>query len=104
MEKLLAFLAKKEGTILDVAWGKGATTRYLLRYFKSENFTGINISEKQLTRRRENVLGCTFLLMSATELKFPDQSFDHITCVEAALDFHTREKFFQEALRVPRPG
>src|SRR5215469_2469678 len=28
MEKLLAFLPKKEGTILDVACGKGATTRY----------------------------------------------------------------------------
>ena len=78
MEKLLAFLPKKEGTILDVACGKGATTRYLLRYFKSENVTGINISEKQLARCRENAPGCTFLLMSATELKFADESFDNI--------------------------
>jgi MPBQ/MSBQ methyltransferase len=91
MEKLLAFLPKKEGTILDVACGKGATTRYLLRYFKSENVTGINISEKQLARCRENAPGCTFLLMSATELKFADESFDNISCVEAAFHFVTRE-------------
>ena len=29
MEKLLAFLPEKQGTILDVACGKGATTRHL---------------------------------------------------------------------------
>jgi len=75
MEKLLAFLPKKD----------------LLRYFKSENVTGINISEKQLARCRENAPGCTFLLMSATELKFADESFDNISCVEAAFHFVTRE-------------
>ena len=93
MEKLLAFLPKKEGTILDV-----------LRYFKSENVTGINISEKQLARCRENAPGCTFLLMSATELKFADESFDNISCVEAAFHFVTREKFLKEAFRVLKPG
>jgi ubiquinone/menaquinone biosynthesis C-methylase UbiE len=48
--KLLAFVPEKQGTILDVARGKGATTRHLLKYFKPENVTGINISEKQLAR------------------------------------------------------
>ncbi len=41
MEKLMAFIPEKNGTILDVACGKGATTRYLLKYYTPENVTGI---------------------------------------------------------------
>jgi MPBQ/MSBQ methyltransferase len=42
--------------------------------------------------------------MSATELKFDDESFDNVLCVEAAFHFNTREKFLREALRVLKPG
>jgi MPBQ/MSBQ methyltransferase len=104
MEKLLAFVPEKKGTILDVACGKGATTVYLLKYYLPQNITGINISERQLERARRNAPGCTFRLMSATELDFPPESFDTILCVEAAFHFNTREKFLQEALRVLNPG
>ena len=37
MEKLLVTVPEKTGNILDVACGKGATTRHLLKYFKPEN-------------------------------------------------------------------
>ena len=104
MEKLLAGIPKRNGNILDVACGKGATTRHLLKYYNPEDVTGINISEKQLERCRMNAPGCTFLLMSATELNFPDNSFYNVICVEAALHFNTREKFLREARRVLKPG
>ena len=104
MERLLAFLPEKKGTILDVACGKGGTTAHLLNYYQPENVTGINISEKQLERCRINAPGCKFLLMSATELEFGGGSFDNIICVEAAFHFDTREKFLREALRVLKPG
>jgi ubiquinone/menaquinone biosynthesis C-methylase UbiE len=104
MEKLLAFIPKESGTILDVACGKGATTRHLLKYFPPTAVTGINISEKQLETCRSNAPGCKFLLMSATDMKFDDESFDDIICVEAAFHFKTREKFLREALRVLKPG
>jgi MPBQ/MSBQ methyltransferase len=42
--------------------------------------------------------------MNATELAFPDESFNNIICVEAAFHFNTREKFFHEASRVLKPG
>jgi MPBQ/MSBQ methyltransferase len=45
MEKLLAGIPEKNGNILDVACGKGATTRHLLEYYNPEDVTGINISE-----------------------------------------------------------
>lgn len=104
MEKLLSFLPEKTGTILDVACGKGASTQYLLRYYPAENITGINISEKQLERCRENAPGCTFLMMNATRLQFDNDTFDNIICVEAAFHFNTRKSFFEEAYRVLKPG
>ncbi|WP_044035199.1 SAM-dependent methyltransferase, partial [Microcystis aeruginosa] len=33
MEKLLEFIPNKQGTILDVGCGLGATTHYLLKYY-----------------------------------------------------------------------
>jgi ubiquinone/menaquinone biosynthesis C-methylase UbiE len=104
MEKLLSFLPDRSGLILDAACGKGATTRHLLNDFPPECVTGINISENQLRRCRENAPGCTFLLMDATRLEFPDASFDHVICVEAAFHFDTRDRFFREVFRVLKPG
>jgi len=104
VEKLLAFIPTKSGTILDVACGKGGTTNYLLEFYPPANIKAINISEKQLETARRNAPGCTFLLMNATELDFETNSFDNIICVEAAFHFYTREKFFREAFRVVKPG
>lgn len=104
MERLLARLPEKKGTILDVACGKGASTRHLLRYYPPTAVTGINISEKQLATSRRNAPGCRFLLMDAVALDFPDNTFDTLICVEAAFHFVTREKFLREALRVLKPG
>ena len=104
METLLAFIPKKEGMVLDVACGKGASTRYLSKYYPAQNITGINISKKQLERCRGNAPGCTFLLMDATRLDFPSAAFDLVLCVEAAFHFDTRDDFLSEAFRVLKPG
>jgi cyclopropane fatty-acyl-phospholipid synthase-like methyltransferase len=104
MEMLLALIPQKVGTILDVACGKGGTTRFLLNYYDPEAVTGINISAKQLETCRSLARGCTFLQMSATDLRFPADWFDNIICVEAAHHFVTRETFIGEAHRVLAPG
>lgn len=100
MEELLKFIPEKTGNILDVACGKGATTQYLVKYFRPEDVVGINISQEQLNVCREKLPRCKFLLMDATQLEFDDRSFDNIICVEAAHHFDTREKFLREAHRV----
>ena len=104
MEKLLSSIPEKKGLVLDVACGKGATTRYLCRYYRPEAVTAINISKKQLERAQKNAPRCTFLLMDATALKFPNNVFDAVVCVEAAFHFKTRWRFLSEAYRVLRPG
>lgn len=104
VEKLLSYLPTKQGTILDVACGLGATTRHLLRYYPASAVTGINISEAQLAQARQRAPGCTFLLMDAVNLQFPDATFDAVICVEAAFHFNTRDQFLREAYRVLKPG
>jgi ubiquinone/menaquinone biosynthesis C-methylase UbiE len=104
MDKLLAFIPQKRGTILDVACGKGATTKYLLKHYSPSAVTGIDVSEKLLETCRMNVPACEFLLMDATRMDFDDGSFDNILCVDGAALFNTREKFVQEAYRVLKPG
>lgn len=104
MEKLLSFLPRREGTILDVACGKGETTKYLLRYFSPRQITGINISKKQLDRCRQNAPRCRFLAMDATSMTFADNSFQNVICVEAAFHFDTRERFLRQAFRILKPG
>jgi glyoxylase-like metal-dependent hydrolase (beta-lactamase superfamily II)/SAM-dependent methyltransferase len=104
MEVLLAFISSRTGTILDIACGMGATTRYLLHYYDCRDVTGINISEKQLSTCRINAPGCNFLAMNATNLRFGNCSFDNVICVEAAFHLVTREKFLKEACRVLKPG
>jgi cyclopropane fatty-acyl-phospholipid synthase-like methyltransferase len=104
VEQLLSFIPRKTGTILDVACGRGGTTKHLLSHYLPADITAINISEKQLRTAYKYAPGCRFLVMDATKLEFPSSSFNNIICVEAAFHFKTRESFFREALRVLRPG
>jgi SAM-dependent methyltransferase len=104
VEVLLAFLPRKTGNILDVACGKGATTRHLSQYYPPDDVVGINISEKQLVTSRHNAPATPFVAMDATDLGFKDASFDNVLCVEAAFHFVTRAAFIAEAFRVLKPG
>lgn len=104
VEKLLGFIPDRRGRILDVACGMGATTRHLLNYYNAADVVGVNISEAQLARARQNAPGATFLAMDATNLQFEDASFDNVICVEAAFHFNTRDNFLSEAHRILKPG
>lgn len=104
MEKLLEFIPNKQGTILDIGCGLGATTHYLLKYYPLTAIVGINISPTQIARSLFNFPEGKFLLMDAVEMDFADDSFEQIICVEAAFYFNTRRQFLQEAWRVLKPG
>lgn len=104
VDTLLDRLPHRNGNILDVACGLGASTRRLLGSYAAENIAAINISPAQVARARENAPGATVLCMDAARLEFPDNSFDAVLCVEAAFHFDTREAFLREAFRVLKPG
>lgn len=104
MEILFSRLPRSGGKILDVACGQGATTRYISTKVPSDQIVAINISPAQLLKAAVNAPGVDFRLMSATEMDFPDASFDVIVCVEAVHHFATRAKFLKDAFRILKPG
>jgi ubiquinone/menaquinone biosynthesis C-methylase UbiE len=104
VERLLEFVPQKTGMILDVACGKGATTRHLSKYYPPRSIVAINISTRQLRSGGENAPGGAFLAMDAARIGFADETFDTVLCVEAACHFNTREKFLYEAYRILKPG
>ncbi|MEM7199507.1 MAG: methyltransferase domain-containing protein [Planctomycetota bacterium] len=104
VEKLLAFIPEKDGTILDVACGKGATTQHLLHHYAPTRVTAIDRADKQIKLCQEKLPDCRFMVMDATALEFEDDSFDNILSVEAAFHFVPRLAFLREARRVLRPG
>jgi len=104
VDALLAFIPDKQGLILDVACGLGATTRHLANYFSESSIVGINISEKQLGTAKGKMPNTGFAQMDAVTLGFRHGSFDSVICVEAAFHFDTRARFLREAYRVLKPG
>src|SRR3546814_19647891 len=75
MARLLSFIPSPHGSVLDVACGKGETTRYLSRHFEPDKITALNISEKHLPRGHPNVPGPTFPMIAPPPLEFPPASF-----------------------------
>jgi MPBQ/MSBQ methyltransferase len=104
MAQLVSLLPDKRGTVLDVACGQGATTRYLMRHFQLYNVVAVNISERQLQTAKMHAPSCRYFLMDAANLAFANESFENIISVEAAFHFETREQFLREAYRVLKPG
>lgn len=103
LERLLSKIPKKEGLILDVACGLGATSRYLTNYYPAENIIGINISDDQIRHCSKKLPGARFEVMRAEALAFEAESIDNIVCIEAAFHFETRLDFLKEAHRVLKP-
>lgn len=104
MERLLAHAGDGLTAALDVGCGLGATTSRVKVRWPDARVVGINLSQLQVAHCRSHVPDCEFEQMDATALAFPGDSFDLVTCVEAAFHFDTREAFLREAFRVLRPG
>ena len=96
--------------LLDVGFGFAEQDFFFLENYGVKKITGLNITpmhvERANQRVRERKLESRMDLRigSATEMPFPDNSFDKVTALESAFHFDTREKFFAEAFRVLRPG
>jgi MPBQ/MSBQ methyltransferase len=104
IETLVSFFCRRDGNVLDVACGRGASSKFLTKYFDPKNITGIEASEGYLQVCRVFAPDCDFRRMDATKLEFADSSFDNFLCMEAAYHFNTRHEFLEEAYRVLRSG
>ncbi len=95
--------------ILDVGCGFGGTICSLNERFQSLDMTGVNIDERQLARAAEIVIPqsgnrTAWVHADACDLPFEAAQFDVVLAVECVFHFPSRAKFFQEAVRVLKPG
>lgn len=96
--------------ILDAGCGFGDQDIYWAAQNKPKEIVGLNISPIQVeaAQQRIGALGLqdriAIHLGSATDIPFPDASFNKVLALEAAQHFGTREDFFREAFRVLTPG
>lgn len=96
--------------VLDVGFGYAEQDIHWMRTRGPVRIVGINISPGQVQAARDRVAGAglqdriDLRVGSATDLPFDDGSFDCVVAVESAIHFDTRQRFFEEAFRVLRPG
>lgn len=100
---------KNGQSVLDVGCGFGGTIASLNEQFNDLNLVGLNIDNRQLERAKKTVKAqrnntIRFEEGNASELPFPERSFDVVLAVECIFHFPDRRQFFQEALRVLKPG
>lgn len=97
-EKLLA--NEVPGTALDVGCGTGAYCTML----KEKGFivTGVDYSENMIKRAKKNDPDNIYYVMDASDLKFPDESFDLVLCIGILQCVRSHEKVISELKRVAK--
>ena len=84
----------------DCATGNGQAAQYLAKHFDKVYATDISQQQLDQAIRLNNI---EYSVSPAESTVFPDHQFDLIT-VGQALHWFDREKFFEEATRVGKPG
>jgi len=96
--------------VLDVGFGFADQDIRWLETCGPTHILGLNITRSQVevARRRVDELGLSDRIDlregSATEMPLPSASVEKVIALECAFHFRTRERFFEEAFRVLRPG
>ncbi len=96
--------------VLDCGFGFAEQDFHWLETRNPAHITGINITPLHLevAQKRIDARGLSDRMSvqraSATELPFPDASFDCVVALESAFHFEPREAFFAEAFRGLKPG
>ena len=76
-------------SVLEVSCGHGGGASYLMRSVHPASYTGLDLNTVgiEFCRKRHNLPGLDFVQGNAERLPFPDQSFDAVINVEAALNY-----------------
>ncbi|RDI75956.1 Methylase involved in ubiquinone/menaquinone biosynthesis [Gaiella occulta] len=100
---MVSRLPRDGGTVLDVATGTGLVAAQLVR--RGFRVTGLDQSPAMLAEARRRFGGRVELVeASATEIPFPDASFDHLTFTYLLRYVDDPAATLRELARVVRPG
>lgn len=96
------------GRILDVATGNGGFLKYLIDTVADySEAIGIDLKDSAASPFAEsfqNNLKCSFLVMPAEKMDFPDASFDTVCISNSLHHLEEPELVLKEMLRVLKPG
>lgn len=94
------------GAILDVGNGLGAQDPVIDAVLSPSRLIVVNITHDQLIHGRRNLERAKALPVTADAVALPiaSESVDGVISVEAAFHFSSRLRFFEECMRVLRPG
>jgi SAM-dependent methyltransferase len=92
--------------VLEVSCGHGGGASYLMRTMHPASYSGLDLNNVAIDfcRKRHALPGLDFVAGNAERLPFPDQSFDAVINVEAAINYQDVARFYSEVERVLRPG
>ena len=109
-EHLLSRVAQKidlnnQTNQLDVGCGMGTQCFFFMKTFAPLKIDAIDLTQKHLdlAKQKNKFENITFTLGNACNLPFQNESYSHVTSIEAPINFNTREQFFKEAHRVLKP-
>lgn len=102
--EILPDIKGKKG--IDIGCGEGHNTRLLAG--RCARLEAIDIAplfiENAKALEKEHPLGINYAIASATDLPFPDETFDFATSFMCLMDIPEQEKAVEEAFRVLKPG
>jgi tocopherol O-methyltransferase len=106
-DALIRLLADRLGlaagqAVCDIGCGYGATAAFYARRF-GVDVTGLTVSAAQAARAPA-VAGVTILQRDWLANGLPDQTFDRAYAVESSEHMPDKQRFFDEAYRVLKPG
>jgi ubiquinone/menaquinone biosynthesis C-methylase UbiE len=91
---------KEKGTAWDCATGNGQVASYLSHHFKEVFATDISQQQLDHAEKKDNI---HYSISPAEQTTFENGQFDLIT-VAQALHWFDRDKFYDEAKRIGKPG
>jgi microcystin synthetase protein McyJ len=97
-------------TVLDAGFGFGEQDLLWVREFDVARIIGVNVTPLHVETAKARVAArglserIDLRLASATEIPLAAESVDKVVALESAFHFPTRERFFEEAQRILKPG
>lgn len=92
--------------VLEVGCGRGGGTAYVARYLKPHAIVGVDLAASAIAfcKAHYRLDNLHFERGNAENLPFADGSFDVLLNVESSICYANVAQFFQEVVRVLRPG
>jgi ubiquinone/menaquinone biosynthesis C-methylase UbiE len=106
-EHVIGDVSLRGKDVLEIGCGRGAGTAHVAQRYAPRSIVGCDFAPQAVRRCSQayaGTPGLRFEVGDATNLPFPDRSFDVVLNVESSHCYPSRARFLEEVTRVLRPG